>query len=89
MQCGGSSRPHSPDILSRAAGLPTHGFSKQIDKESGGRPKKCVYVWGGAPMGLQWGKMGEHNLSDFVVFSYIFNNTLLYFWGFNYSKMAN
>ena len=42
----------------------------------------------GAPMGLQWGEIGENNLCDFCLFP----NILLYvwgFWGLYYSKMAN
>ena len=39
----------------------------------------------GAPMG----EMGENNLGVFLDFSCIFNNMLWYFWGFNYSQMAN
>ena len=39
--------------------------------------------WGsnGAPMWLQWGEMGENDLSDLLDFSCIFNNSLLFFWG--------
>ena len=35
------------------------------------------------------GEMGENNLGDALFFSCIFNNMLWYFWGFNYSQMAN
>ena len=34
-----------------------------------------------APMGLQWGEMGENNLSHVLDCSCIFN-MLLHFWGF-------
>ena len=50
----------------------------------------------GAPndfkMGLQWGSNGGDGEKQFKCvfgFSCIFDNMLWYFWGFNYSKMAN
>ena len=39
-------------------------------------------------MGGKWGN-GGNDLGDFLDFSCIVNNMLLYFWGLYYSKMAN
>ena len=40
--------------------------------------------------GSNGGKMGENHLSDVLVCSCMFNHIMLwYFWGLNYSKMAN
>ena len=52
--------------------------------EGGGTAKVCPRKAKTEP-GLQWGEMGENNLSFLLSFSFC----LLYFWGFNYSKMAN
>ena len=40
-------------------------------------------------LGLYMGSIGQKQLGDLLVCSCISNNTLWYFWGFNYSKMAN
>ena len=57
----------------------------ELNDQSLGSSRGSVGALYGAPMG----KMGETNLGRCLVFSCIFNNISWYFWGFNYSKMAN
>ena len=42
----------------------------------------------GAPMGLQWGQIGENNLGEVLLFSYFFNAFYGICWVYNYTQMA-
>ena len=70
-------------------GGPTMGPKETPTPEPLASPQASLEQGPTRPCGAPMGEMGKNNLGDVFDFSCIVNHILLYFWGFNYSKMVN